>query len=326
MRAKYLFALVVALICAASTVQAVEIFYPADKTYVTRPDYLIVQGGSSDVTAMTIAINGVESERIDISSDAYRAAFGDLLIVEPLWDPGENRILVKAYKEQQLAGKAEATIFYMNSPSAYPPQGYEPFVMHTADREAECATCHNMNPSEAEYQADTEETSTCGSCHKRMLNREYAHGPAAMYACGTCHVRDSAPNKYRLVKEEPALCNDCHADKTEEFRENKYVHGPVGAGMCTVCHDPHASDYNAQLYGFPNDVCMACHEQLDLTVHAARGVGGNPHPLRGDSDPLDPESPFSCVSCHDPHGSMGPYMFINDISSRMQLCQECHKK
>ncbi len=318
--------LTAALIFSGSAAQAVEIFYPADKTYVTRSDYLIVQGGSSDVTAMTIAINGVESEQIDISSDAYRAAFGDLLIVEPIWDPGENKILVKAYKGGQLASRAEATIFYMNSPSAYPPQGYEPFVMHTADREAECAPCHNLSPSEAEYQADTEETSTCGSCHKRMLDREYVHGPAAMYACGTCHVRDSAPNKYRLVKEEPALCNDCHADKTEEFKENKYVHGPVGAGMCTVCHDPHASDHVAQVHGFPNDVCMACHEQLDKSSHVVRGVEGRNHPLQGPENPLEPNKEFSCVSCHNPHGGEAQYLFVQKVRTSFALCQKCHAK
>lgn len=324
-----LFYIVLGLLLAAVPVRAMQIVYPADRTYVVKSDYLIVKTGDPEITGITIKVNGSESDLIDISDEVYRAAFEDIVILLPTWDPGANSVIVAGYKGEngeRLVARETANIYYLASLSAYPPEGYEPFVMHLPERETLCAPCHNMNPSAAEFKADTEETSPCGSCHRRMFNKEKVHGPAGVWDCAYCHRRDSTPNKYRLTAAEAQLCNDCHADKTEEFKTNKFVHGPVGAGLCTVCHDPHASNHMAQLHDEPNRVCLACHEGLDKGTHAVRGVGGRAHPLQGPKNPLNPDQPFSCVSCHDPHGGEAQFLFVGGIKTNFALCQACHPK
>ncbi|MGE4344373.1 MAG: cytochrome c3 family protein [Geoalkalibacter sp.] len=314
---------------AATSAAALEIVYPADKTYVTRSNYLIIKTGDPEITGITVSVNNVESDFIDISAEVYRETFNDIVILLPQWDAGRNQVVVAGYKGEggsRRAARETASIYYLADLSSYPPQGYEPYVMHNSEREALCAPCHDMNPGAAQLSADTQEENACGTCHKRMLNKDSVHGPAAVWACGSCHEANSVPNKYRLKAEEAELCNACHVDKMKDFKSRYFAHGPVGAGLCTVCHDPHASDHPSFLHGKPNAVCLACHEGLDKGTHVVRGVGGKAHPLEGPRNPLDERKTFSCVSCHDPHGGEAQFLFVREVKSSFALCQECHPK
>jgi predicted CXXCH cytochrome family protein len=306
---------------------ALEIIYPADGTYVIRSNYLIITCGQDPVVeALTIEINGVVSDLIDISSPEYRAVFQDKLIVEPQFDPGSNIIKVDGYAKGQKVSSVEADIYYLDDFSGQAPDHYKQFFMHAPEQEARCVGCHNMNPSEQELYGDSASTNACGTCHQRMLNKKHVHGPAGVFECMACHDAESRPIKYQLLAEEADLCNECHFDKVEQFRESKFIHGPVEAGYCQVCHDSHASDHLAQAITPINELCLACHEGVNLKAHVLRGVGGKSHPLSGRLDPSGKDRMISCASCHDPHGGMSKMYFQRGITNRFVLCQICHAK
>jgi predicted CXXCH cytochrome family protein len=317
----------VSLLLQAGGALSLEIVYPADKTSVTRSDFLIIKGGSTPpLEGMTIELGGTKSDLIDVSSPEYRAAFKDLLILEPDFSPGKNLVRVEGFVAGKKVAGAVAEIFYQADPTAAVPKGFKPFVMHIPAREALCAPCHNMNPDKIEINAETAETNPCAACHRRMLDKSHVHGPAGVYRCGYCHDPASKPARYATPADEAALCNGCHSDKVAAFKANKFVHGPVAAGLCLICHDSHATDNPAQMVAPINDVCLGCHEAIGTGIHVVRGVGGAGHPLKGVPDPSQPGRELSCASCHDPHGGKTGSFLQRGITSRFALCQICHQK
>lgn len=317
------------LFCSAvPAVNALEIIYPADKTVITRADFLIVKGGTTPVAdALMIEINGVKSDPIDISAAEYKAAFADFLILEPTWDRGKNTVVVVSYADNKEVGRTRAEIFYRQAddPAAVTPAGFSPYIMHTPEREALCVPCHEMNPTEAQLKGATAEN-PCASCHKRMFNEKYVHGPEGVFQCVDCHDTRSKPNRWQITKPELTLCGECHTDKIEEFKKNKYVHGPVASGNCTVCHDAHASGQPAQLTAPVNRLCLGCHSDISDKSHVTRGVSGKNHPVEKVPDPLRPGRQLSCASCHNPHGGAATAFFRQGVLSSYALCQICHKK
>ncbi|BCR03931.1 c-type cytochrome [Desulfuromonas versatilis] len=316
-----------AFLLAAGPGWSLEIIYPPDKTVVSRTNYLIIRGGDNpQLDGVSIELGGYKTELLDLSQPEYRAAFGDFLIVEPVLDPGRNLILVKGYVKGEEVASARSEVYFAVTPGASAPKDYRPFAMHSQENEAKCTGCHNMAPSPEELAADNAKTNPCGSCHARRLAQDYVHGPAGVYQCTYCHQVDSRPVKYQPRAENAALCNECHQDKVDEFTAKKFVHGPVEAGLCQVCHDPHASDTYGQLVKPVNELCLDCHEAVKRQPHVLRGVGGKAHPLMGEADPNRPGRELTCVGCHDPHGGQSEAYFQGGISSRMALCQLCHKK
>ena len=329
MKLKDLFGILLAVVLLAVPVaaHAIDLVYPADKTAVTRSDFLIIKGGSQPtLDGMTIAINGAKSDLVDISSAEYKNAFGDFLILQPSFDPGRNQVVVEGYAGGKVVARTTADIYYLNTPSAQMPAGYQPYIFHTPQREALCAGCHNMQPTQAQLEDASPKTNPCASCHLRMLNKKHVHGPAGVLSCTYCHQPDSKPNRYQDRGGDAKLCNECHMDKVKEFETNKYVHGPVAVGLCSICHDPHASDYPAQAVLPINDLCLSCHVAVQKSPHVVRGIRGEAHPLKGVPDPSTPGRELSCVSCHNPHGGGSEYFFVRKISSRFGLCSLCHNK
>lgn len=327
--------LLIALLCStflglgAVAVPALEIVYPSNGVFVTRSDFLIIKGGDSPpLEAMTVAVNGNRSDLIDISAADYRAAFADFLILQPEWDPGKNTVVVDGYAAGKKVRSSTAEIYFVGSdPTVTPPKGYKPFIMHTPEKEALCLPCHVMNPSKAQLGAETADKNPCASCHRRLVDFPYVHGPAGVYQCTSCHDPASKPVRYQLNGAPAELCAECHMDKVEEFQKNKFIHGPVATGYCLLCHDPHASSHPAQLRAPVNTVCVGCHDNvIKRDGHVVRGMSGNGHPLAGPRDPSDPGKPFNCSSCHDPHGGQAQPLFRHSLTNRMQLCASCHKK
>jgi predicted CXXCH cytochrome family protein len=310
-------------------VAALELVYPADGTYVPKSDYLVIKGGGKPLLdGLSIEINGIKSEVFDITSEKYRAAFGDFLIVEPDFDPGENLIVLEGYVAGRMTDKVSAKVFFLKDPTEAPPGAYRPYVMHLPEREALCAQCHNMAPTASSLAGVAAPVNPCASCHARGLNRKHVHGPAGVYQCTYCHDEKSTPAKYQVKPQaDISLCGDCHSDKVADFRKNKFIHGPIEAGMCLVCHDAHATNEVAQLIMPVNELCLGCHQGVDSDVHVLRGISsGKSHPLKGDVDPSNPGRSLSCASCHNPHGGMSKKLFVRDVTDRMLLCRVCHQK
>lgn len=321
---KHLFLVFLVLLLTVSSAFAVEIFYPADGTYVIHSNFLIVKGGD-EAEGLTLEIGGEKSDLLDISSAEYKAAFGDFLIVQPNWDPGKNTVVVEAYKGGKKIAEKKAEFYYQNDQTEPPPAGYKRFIMHKPEQEAFCTGCHNMNPTKEQFEMIGAEN-PCASCHKRMLSRENVHGPAGAWQCAYCHDAGSRPVRYAPRKDDATLCNECHQEMVDKFKSAKFVHGPVAVGMCNVCHDAHASDNPAQVLTQTNTLCLGCHEGIDDGVHVVRGIGGKAHPLSGVPDPSNPSHELSCTGCHNPHSGDVEYLYQRGITSRMMLCQICHKK
>lgn len=307
---------------ASAKAWAVEILYPQDGTYITKSNYLVVRGGGDPLLdGVMIEINGVKSELVDLRGEQYRSLYADKLVVEPIFDPGENTIVVEGYLQGELVDSSSASIYFLADETKAPPTNYRKEVFHQAPREVVCAPCHNMQPSKVQLQ-DPTTNNPCASCHARMLAKAHVHGPAGVYECSYCHDAESQPEKYALRLDAGALCLECH----EEQNSMPLLHGPVDAAMCTVCHNPHASDQSAQLVTELNQSCLSCHESLIGKPHVIGAMSATAHPLEGPENPREPQKKFNCSSCHDPHGGQFDKYFVGEVQSAMALCAECHKK
>lgn len=309
--------------------QGLTLIYPADKTMVSRSDFLIVKGGETPpLEELSIEINGVVSDPLDISTAEYKAAFADFLILEPSWSQGKNVVAIKGYVGGKVVATAKAEIYFrsLDDPIAILPSGFKPYVMHTVEQEALCAPCHTMQPSDAELKGATGESNPCASCHKRMFNQKFVHGPEGVFQCIDCHDRKSKPQRWQVTKQELTLCGECHTDKIDNIKKNAFVHGPVATGNCTICHNPHAAAEPAQLNAPINQLCNGCHSTVIEGDHVVRGIAGKGHPLSKAPDPQNPGHKMSCISCHDPHGGASASFYRRNAKSRNALCQICHQK
>lgn len=320
-------AVVTCLLSAVVPVFSLEIVYPANQTYVVRSDFLVIKGGANPVIeGMVVDINGVASDVIDVSSPEYRAAFADFLILQPELSAGKNLIEVRGLAGGKEVARQTADVFYLNGdPTVVAPASYRPFVMHLPEKERQCEPCHVMNPDKVQLGSAEQGANPCASCHKSLVDKKYVHGPAGVWGCGDCHDGSSRPARWQVRPGGGGLCNECHFDKVDEYSKSPFVHGPVGVGMCTLCHDPHASDNPSQLLTEVNRICMGCHTAIG-EGHVVRGFAGKGHPLKGKKDPLRPERPFTCVSCHNPHSGEGSALLAKKAKGRYELCKHCHKK
>lgn len=323
----YICILVSALFFSTSANAAISFVYPADRSFVKKSDYLVIKLNTQDVTGVKININSYEGDLYDVGSPEYRRAFRDVVIVQPVWDPGRNTITVTTFKDGKQVETATGTIYFVSGKATSVPPEYTEFVMHAGEQEKICAPCHNMTPTAVQAGSPDEKENPCFGCHKKMLSVKFVHGPAGTASCVYCHTIGGNP-KYSPKKRDQELCVECHADKPEEFKKKKFIHGPIAAGMCEICHDPHGSPYSANLRQPVNQLCLSCHGQIDKQPHVARTTTGKGHPLSGRPDPSKSGSgrEMSCVSCHYPHGGNVRYFFLNDAQSRMELCQTCHNK
>lgn len=123
-------------------------------------------------------------------------------------------------------------------------------------------------------------------------------------------------------------CVDCH---DEVIGEKTVVHA-AAAESCTNCHKKHTgtvpgedkpdpiNPYRLKKQG--NALCSTCHEVTEMDHPIAS------HPTVREADPLYPDKPFGCVSCHNPHASNMPAVFRYNYSSTTVYkdvsCAVCH--
>jgi predicted CXXCH cytochrome family protein len=307
---------------------AVQLLYPEPSTYVTQSRHLILKLGNADVENVVVTVNGVDSEPLPVGATEYKRVFRDYLILQPLWDKGRNQLTVDLFAGVKKIETYKAEIFYA-------PPGDEPEVpkefsrasLHRPEIETHCTPCHNMKPTAQQVIDVPDKDNACYSCHRRMANQKFSHGPVSTYSCVYCHQLQGAP-KYSVAKRESKLCYECHQEKQKELKSFKVLHGPVIADMCEYCHDPHGSENPGQLRQPVGKLCLSCHEKVTIGVHAIALGDGSGHPLSGKTDPSEKGRgrELSCISCHDPHGSNGRYYFVTGNDNKMELCQYCHKK
>lgn len=308
---------------------AVQLVYPEPSSFVTQSRHLILKLGSPEIDAVVVTVNDVASDPLPVGTTEYKRAFRDLLILQPVWDMGRNQLTVDTLVGDKKLESFTAEIYYAPSPAGGDlPAEFSRTSLHRPAAEALCAPCHNMKPTASQVTDVPDKDNACYTCHKRMGNQKFVHGPVSTYSCVYCHSLQSTP-KYAVTKRGTKLCFDCHLEKQKELKAFKFLHGPVAGEMCAICHDPHSSEYPAQLHQSINKLCLTCHEQVGKGgVHAVALGDGSGHPVAEKTDPSDRGKgrELSCVSCHNPHGGMARYYFVSGTDNKMELCQLCHKK
>ena len=149
----------------------------------------------------------------------------------------------------------------------------------------------------------------CLGCHQ---GGSRLHWPGSTHAgnqlgCADCHnpmerVSGSGLLAKATINE---TCMACHQQQRAEFNKRSHMPLPEGKISCTDCHNPHGSATKPLLKADSvNVVCYACHAEK-------RG------PMLWEHAPVRE----NCISCHQPHGSNHDKLLV---TSRPQLCQQCH--
>ncbi len=195
--------------------------------------------------------------------------------------------------------------------------------VHGAVRVGDCVVCHLPHSSDQPaLLTKPERKDVCFTCHQDdVTGRAVVHKPVAEGKCQDCHGAHGAPNRMILTKGDgKKTCLACH----KSFGDVKTRHLPVERYGCTGCHDPHGTANRFLLAKPTNELCIGCHPGTADGRHVSAWLP-NGHLIGGGGklDPRRPDRPFSCASCHNPHGSDSPKMFYYG-SNPMESCDGCH--
>ncbi len=146
-------------------------------------------------------------------------------------------------------------------------------------------------------------------------NCETCHGPGSLAVAHAAENKKCDTTQFVPLKDLPAaarslLCLKCHSSYS--MHNLQFWPGSVHARAdvsCTDCHQLH-KQANQKLQGEDiNRVCAGCHQAIYTQFSLF-----SRHPLR--------EGKMTCVSCHEPHGSLGG----DNLGSADQksLCAKCH--
>jgi len=320
----FLFLIFVITAVAGGNPDMLSIIRPATYSVVEGELIPIVIKFSNNVDAITVVRNNDEIFKgTDVKGKGYFCKTVKLNF-------GHNEIVVNAVEGGRVVESKKVTVFYRSDLSRgyrITPPEFQKKPFHREDSERACMSCHETNVSAKDLKPQKPGDSVCYSCHKKITEYGYVHGPAATWACLSCHDKNSKPAKYAAQQSERDLCFVCHKEKREEWTPKKYWHGPTAAGKCSICHNPHASNNISWLKKPSWDLCITCHEDRASGRHVVAGfVFGSSHPTKGRPDPLRHGKELSCASCHNPHAANSRALFANDTISPGSLCQMCHKK
>jgi len=193
--------------------------------------------------------------------------------------------------------------------------------VHSAVRLGDCSVCHAAHASDQKaLLVKTTTKEMCFSCHQDdITGRAVVHRPVGDGKCEECHAPHGAPNRFVLTKGEGKVgCQACH----KPVDTGKVRHAALDRYGCASCHDPHASGNRFLLGKKTNDLCVSCHAAQGDGRHVTPMVPGG-HVVAGATDPRRPEHPFTCASCHNPHGSDAPRFFYYGATT-MESCDGCH--
>lgn len=202
-------------------------------------------------------------------------------------------------------------------------------VVHPALKKGTCTSmCHNPHESPVRPLLKEKVIDLCVECHDAPgVDSAVKHSAVDMLkSCVRCHNPHAASLPKLLRDETPKLCIYCHKDIGEGINDPKmHVHPAIDDAGCEGCHQPHGSK-NGKLLKKPlNDLCFTCHAKKKF----GDGHPINGHPLTLAQDPLFPEKPFTCVSCHKPHFSrnvrLQRYRFTKgETPYDGTICSVCH--
>ncbi|MBE0644311.1 MAG: cytochrome c3 family protein [Bacteroidetes bacterium] len=255
---------------------------------------------------------------LDVGSEAYRDRYMNKFAFSPALEPGRNVFHLRALDPEGNVLHLDSLQFFMQSDAASESDaGFTAEPLHSPEQEEFCGGCHTMVPDDATIQNQGEVKEICSACHTPLVSQTSSHSPAAEWECLMCHDANSSP-RYSLYTDQTydaEFCMQCHPD----IQERTEMQSPHAAAQmsCINCHDAHGSSRRKLLKGDVKPLCASCHEDAAATPHPV-----NNHPLAGAADPLVEGRPFSCASCHDPHGSNEAKLLREPFT---KMCRACHK-
>jgi DmsE family decaheme c-type cytochrome len=175
---------------------------------------------------------------------------------------------------------------------------------------------------------------TCQACHEDIFNSfmrtnahrtletgvarpkwkgqacEFCHGPGSVHA-ETVSAEDILNPATASFTRENQTCLQCHRNQRTSAGRLEGGHGR-GQVRCSTCHPVHSEERAMVARQFPaqNEQCAGCHT-------AAWTEFQRPHKHRL------PEGSMSCVSCHNPHGSVRRNM-VRTVNANEPGCFKCH--
>ncbi len=183
--------------------------------------------------------------------------------------------------------------------------------VHAVLEKQGCLPCHNPHGSDTKFLLTGASTElTCRRCHT-IERKAHLHGPFAAGECTACHQPHESDNAALLIGAAGANpCLVCHKSKEQQLRAATTLHEPLKEG-CTRCHVAHSSDQDHLLKAPIEELCFACHQDVEGKV----GQASSPHGavLTGDR----------CGNCHDPHAEGRPFLLRDELAT---LCLHCHDR
>ena len=240
---------------------------------------------------------------------------------------GENKIKIQGLKAGKVVEEKVLSLFRRFSfsmDSVTSPPGFKDYFFHTPQNEKLCRSCHENELRKGAKSQQDEHLPACYTCHKRIMDIEKAHGPAAVWACDQCHMESSEQRTYGVPVPTVNVCRICHTEDLGKWQSEKYGHAPTIAGKCVICHDPHGSDETFFLKRESTDLCSICHADKVKYPHVITTKSGAGHPVKLDTE-LYVKKHISCASCHNPHAENNPYLLMNYNGSKLEFCNNCHR-
>jgi DmsE family decaheme c-type cytochrome len=187
-----------------------------------------------------------------------------------------------------------------------------PAIEAALKRDAICTRCHDETekaPVLSIYQtrhgvkAD-ERTPACQSCHgESELHVANPKGldPRPPTDIPFGHRADFSPER------QTQACFACHkSGQRAHWAGSEHERRDVA---CTSCHQIHARNDRVLAKSTQMEVCFGCHKTQRAQIHRI-----STHPLL--------VGKMACSDCHNPHGSMGPYLMTRH--SVNETCYTCH--
>ncbi len=112
---------------------------------------------------------------------------------------------------------------------------------HFKDTAYDCNFCHPSAMKNG-YKKECVESDACYTCHNRVDNAEWVHGPIGVGQCSVCHDPHGSKNANFLRRNGKRLCMFCH----DEDRMQSHATA-VSSNDCMGCHDPHGGTSTALL-------------------------------------------------------------------------------
>jgi len=300
----------------------IKIISPQDMVWVNGRLINLVYRIKSDSYDATIITLNSHSDQVQPGAIAKLGIHHSSLLLTG----GRNRISIQVLKDKKILAKKIITVYLrsnLNEQYDTPPHRFKQYTFHTGYNEIICRPCHAEELLENSKSRQNEELPSCYTCHKKIIDYKYVHGPASVWTCSMCHNKNTAELKNGVPSPEITVCRMCHTEELAAWQTEKFGHGPTMAGKCAFCHNPHASDENFFLRTGTSDLCGYCHQDKLMKPHIVADFFKQGHPVKREGGKAG-ERTITCASCHNPHASNNVNLLIGFKESITDFCGNCH--